>query len=240
MPGLDMILENKKIIVTGASSGFGYEIALSLARNGEKVLAIARREKELIELKSNVPENIFVSALDVCDEVSLEDSIANFVNEHGGIDGSVHSAGVLMFTPLKAFSQDAARKMMDVCFWAGVSLLQIATKKKYSNPNSSHVQIASVNSRRGQKGLGIYCAVKAAVSASVRSFAKELAAKGVRVNSISPGYIETSLSKDSEELLSPLGKGTAMDVADLVLFLLSDKSKWITGTDIVIDGGYLA
>jgi len=236
---------NKNFVVTGASSGIGYEIALQLARNDAKVLAIARREKELIELKAKKPENIFFSALDVCDETLLEDSIANFVAEHDGIDGSVHSAGLSMFTPLKAFNQDSARKMMDVCFWAGVSLLQIVTKKKYSNPNSSHVQIASVNAHKGQKGLGIYCAIKAAVSASVRAFAKELAIKGMRVNSISPGVIETTLSRDLiasayEENLPPLGKGTTMDVANLALFLLSERSKWITGTDIIIDGGYLA
>ena len=236
----DMVFQNKKFVVTGASSGIGYETTLSLARGGAKVLAIARREKELMELKSNMPSNIFISALDVCDETQLEDSIAKFFEVHGVIDGSVHSAGISMFTPLKAFNQAAARNMMDVCFWAGVSLLQIVTKKKYSSPNSSHVQIASVSAHRGQKGLGIYCAVKAAVSASVKAFAKELAIKGMRVNSISPGLIETNLSKDLEEILPPLGKGTTMDAADLILFLLSEKSRWITGTDIVIDGGYLA
>ena len=240
-----MFFENKNFVVTGASSGLGYEIALQLARNNAKVLAIARREKELMELKANMPENIFYSALDVCNEKLLEDSIASFAAEHGGIDGSVHSAGLSMFTPLKAFNQDSARKMMDVCFWAGVSLLQIVTRKKYSNSNSSHVQIASVNAHKGQKGLGIYCAIKAAVSASVRAFAKELAIKGMRVNSISPGIIETTLSRDLmvnnyDESLPPLGKGTTTDVANLTLFLLSEQSKWITGTDIIIDGGYLA
>ena len=240
-----MIFENKRFVVTGASSGIGYETALHLARNEAKVLAVARREKELLELKSNMPAKIFISALDVCDGMLLEDCIANFVEKHGRIDGSVHSAGLAMFTPLKTFNQATAREMMDVCFWAGVSLLQIVTSKKYSNPNSSHVQIASINAYRGQKGMGIYCAVKAAVSASVRAFAKELAIKGIKVNSISPGIIETNLSenlmfKTYEENLPPLGKGTTMDVADLVLFLLSNKSKWITGTDIIIDGGYLA
>ena len=209
------------------------------------MLAIARREKELQELKSNVPGNIFISALDVCDEMLLEDSIAKFAEEHGGIDGSVHSAGVSMFTPLRAFNNEAARKMMDVCFWAGVSLLQIATKKKYSNPHASHVQIGSVRAHKGEKGMGIYSAAKAAVNAGVKIFAKELATKGIRVNSISPGLIETNLSKDliadtDVENLPPLGKGTTTNVADLTLFLLSEQSKWITGTDIIIDGGYLA
>lgn len=236
-----MDFSDKQFVITGASSGIGHSIALKLAQNGANVLAIARRELELNKLHDAAYPKISVAAMDVRDDTLLEKTITDFVQKRGKLDGSVHSAGTLIYTPLRMFNQKQARQMMDVCFWSGVSLLQIATNSQFSNPKSSHVQISSVSAHRGQKGLGVYCAVKAAIIASAKAFSKELAKKEIRINTISPGIIKTDLSKElSENFQYPLGEGTIEDVVNLVLFLLSSKSRWITGTDIIIDGGYLA
>lgn len=236
---------DKNFVVTGASSGIAHHLAGELARANARILAIARREHELKCLKDRYPEHIFIAPLDVCDGQLMEDKITEFVGSYGKLNGSVHAAGFLSFTPLRAFDINKAKKMMDVNLWAGFKLLEIVTKRNIAASHSSHVQISSVNSYKGQKGLSAYCAVKAAVRAGVRAASKELAEKGIRVNSISPGVVNTPMT-DSLPAIDfllkeyPLGCGNTGDIAGIIMFLLSEKARWITGTDIIVDGGYLA
>jgi NAD(P)-dependent dehydrogenase (short-subunit alcohol dehydrogenase family) len=235
----------KRFIVTGASSGMGRQITKELALAGAEVLAIARRLPELEQLQAEYPDHITIANVDVTDYSSLGQAIRVFVQEKGKLNGSVHAAGILAFTPLRAFDEVQAKRMMDISFWAGINLLQSVTKKKYSSEVTSHVQLSSVSASKGQKGLSAYSATKAAIHSGIRSISKEIAERGHRVNIVSPGWVDTDMTRDtltndaiaSEHLL---GIGIPEDVSGMVLFLLSDRAKWITGAEFVVDGGYLA
>lgn len=240
--------KGKNFIVTGASSGMGRQVSLELAEAGAKVLAIARRENELQKLKEFYPDYIVPYSLDVCDEEKLEDAIKNFVNQYGKIDGAVHAAGISKLTPLRAYNKNEAERIMDVSFWAAIKLMQIATKVKYSNLGASFLAFSSVAAIHTDKGLFAYASAKAAIKIAMKTFAKETANRKIRINTISPGWVNTNMTAGLEESHnlsevnsnSLLGIGNPEDVSGMVLFLLSDRAKWITGTDVIIDGGYLA
>lgn len=238
----------KNFIVTGASSGMGRQIAIELAEAGAKVLAIARRKNELQNLQELYPDYIVSASLDVCDEEKQEAAIKDFVSQYGKIDGAVHAAGISRLTPLRVYDVDEAKQIMDVSFWAAVKLMQIATKVKYSNIGASFLAFSSVRATRTDKGLFAYASAKAAIKIAMKTFAKEIANRKMRVNVISPGWVNTNMTAGLEETHnlsevssnSLLGYGNPEDVSGMVLFLLSDRAKWITGTDVVVDGGYLA
>jgi len=235
-------------VVTGASSGMGYDVAKKLVENGANVLVIARRLDLLEELKKYCPDRVFVSALDVCNYEDMEKAVKLFVEKVGKLDGVVHAAGINLLTPLKAFDETEARKIHDITFWAGVKLLQICTKVKVSNVGASYVMFASVGAQDADKGTFAYASSKSSIRISVRAFAKEFASRKLRFNTISPGLVRTDMSANLEEIQnldlvnqkSILGLGQPSDVTGSVLFLLSDGSKWITGTDLIVDGGFLA
>lgn len=244
---MDVVFDfsDKCFIVTGASAGIGRQVAKELAIAGADVLAIARRKPELEQLQSEYPRQITVAAGDITDYADVEQHIEHFVQRKGKLDGSVHAAGMLAFTPLRAFDVYQAKKIMDIGYWAGVNMLQLVTKKKYAASCTSHVQFSSVSAYKGQKGLSAYSATKAAMQAGIRSIAKEIAGRGHRINTISPGFIRTDMTQETlaEDKLAAehlLGIGQLEDVSGMVLFLLSSRAAWITGADFVVDGGYLA
>ena len=235
-------------VVTGASSGMGKQVALELAAAGAKVLAIARGEDALKKLQSCYPENIIIGLADVCDKNALTEVISNFVKNFGKIDGAVHAAGISGLTPLRAFDEGEARKIVDISFWGAVNLLQICTKVKVSNKGGSFVLFSSVSAHKTDKGLFSYAGAKAGMQVAAKSFAKETANREIRINTISPGWVNTAMTEGLEESHnledvnknSLLGIGNPNDVSGMVMFLLSDRARWITGTDIIVDGGYLA
>lgn len=238
----------KNFIVTGASSGMGRQIALELAEAGATVLVIARRENELQKLKEYYPDCIVSAPLDVCNEEKLKNAIKSFVIQYGKIDGAIHAAGVSMLTPLRAYDKNEVNQIMNVSFWAAVKLMQIATKVKYSNVGASFLAFSSVVATHTDKGLFAYASAKAAIKIAMKTFAKETANRKIRVNTISPGWVNTNMTAGLEKTnnLSEvnnntlLGIGNPEDISGMVLFLLSDRAKWITGTNIIVDGGYLA
>ncbi len=237
----------KNFVVTGASSGIGRQIAADLAAANAKVLAIARREEELGELQKQYKDNIVTGICDVRQYDKLEECIKAFVTACGKLDGCVHVAGIIDITPLKSYDEASAKAIMDVSFWAGMKLLQLVTKVSYANRGTSNVLFASASASRGQKGFFAYSAAKAAVKVAVQSAAKEISAKQHRVNSISPGVVDTKMTTKYELVRDQsyidqhlIGTGTTCDVSGVALFLLSSRSGWITGTDVVVDGGFLA
>ena len=244
---MDVVFDfsGKRFVVTGASSGMGRQVATELAIAGADVLAIARRRQELEQLQAEYPQRITIAEVDVTDYEAVERQIEYFVQNKGKLDGSVHAAGILAFTPLRAFNVAEAKRMMDVSYWAGVNLLQLVTKKKYAAAGTAHVQFASVSAYKGEKGLSAYSAAKAAMQTGIRSIAKEIAGRGHRINTISPGFIRTDMTQETlaeDKLVAEhlLGLGHPEDVSGMVLFLLSSRAAWITGADFVVDGGYLA
>ncbi|MHB8851764.1 MAG: SDR family NAD(P)-dependent oxidoreductase [Ignavibacteriaceae bacterium] len=239
--------EEKRFVITGATSGIGKKIALDLAEHGAQVLAIGRRKERLDALKDNFPGNIFTAVIDVNDFSTLKIELEKF-GEKGKIDGSVHAAGINKFTPLRAFNWKDAENIIKTSLYAGIELIRILSSQKLSAIKSSHVIIASVAGIKGEVGFTAYSAAKSAVIGAARSMAVELAIKDIRVNTITPGWLPTEMTDaidarypgklETIKLLHPLGIGSVEDISNLLMFLLSEKSKWITGSNIVIDGGY--
>lgn len=248
MASVEFDFTKNNYVVTGASSGMGRAIAKSLAAKGANVLAIARREEQLKDLQLIYPDNIDIAAIDVCAYDDIEYAIKSFVEKVGKLDGAVHAAGINALTPLKAFNEDDARKIHEISFWAGVKLLQTCAKVKMCNSGASFVMFASVGAQNADKGTFAYASAKASIRISIRAFAKEFAGRKLRFNTISPGLVKTDMTANLADMQnlevvntrSLLGVGTPDDVKDTVLFLLSDGAKWITGTDLIVDGGFLA
>lgn len=236
----------QNFVVAGASSGIGRAVAREIAIAGGNVLAIARRKQELEALQRELPESrMEIADVDVTDLNNVKCCLKNFVKKHGPIQGSVYSAGSLTMTPIRYFDLQKAKEMMNVNFWAGIQFLQLTTSREYAFDGASHVQISSVASMHGEKGLGVYGATKAAIQTSVRTIAQEVANRGHRVNSVCPGWVETDmtthiLQNEKIQKAHLLGIGLPQDVSGVVLFLLSNRARWITGTNFIIDGGYLA
>lgn len=238
----------ERFVVTGASSGMGRQIAVELAEAGAKVLAIARRTERLEELGKQYSGQIIPGVLDVRDSEKMSEAVVSFVAEHGKFHGAVHAAGVFPATPLRAYDEKMAREAMDISFWSGIRLVQIANKKKNSEPRCSNILFSSIAADIGNKANFAYSGAKAAVRAAIRSIGKEIYQTGNRINTISPGWVDTEMTLNSmkegataDKVLAPLllGRGKPEDVSGMVLFLLSDRARWITGEDFVVDGGYL-
>ena len=235
----------EKFVVTGASSGIGRQIARELAESGACVLAIARNTERLEALRNENPSHIFTAALDVCDSAALEQAVAGFVAEHGKLNGGVHAAGISAVTPVRGYDEEIAHEIMNVSFWAGVNFLRLITRAKYGNPGTSTVLFSSGYSLNPGKGMFAYSAAKSAVNTAVKSAAKEICAKKHRVNSVIPGWVETSMtgafetSPDIEAIIANqlLGTGKPEYISKMVLFLLSDASCWITGSNVVVGCG---
>ena len=249
MSSVGFDFKDENYVVTGASSGMGRQTALELARSGARVLAVARSEDKLLELQSECEDRIFIAPLDVCDSRKMENAVRDFVAANGKLHGGVHAAGINKFTPLRTYDKESARNIMDISFWAGIELTRLITKAKYGNRGTSTVLFSSVCAESSEKGMFAYAASKAAINGCVGSLAKELCAKGHRVNSIMPGWVDGSAMTSSFDGMIDqnffkknhlLGLAEPQDVTGMVLFLLSDRARWITGASIAVDGGFLA
>ncbi len=237
----------RRFVVTGSTSGIGRKITADLLEVGAVVLAIGRRSERLDELKERYGDKVVPAPLDVNNFEALKNVIENFAAE-GKVHGSVHCAGTNKFTPLRAFNWKDAEEIIKTSLYAGVEMIRIISSKKITAEKGSHVLIASVAGIKGETGFTAYSAAKSAVIGAVRTMALELAIKDIRVNSITPGWIQTELTDridarypghiDTIRLEHPLGVGSVEDVSNLAMFLLSDEARWITGSNIIIDGGY--
>ena len=240
----------KNFVVVGASSGMGRQTALELAAAGAHVLAIARNEKRLVEVQKQYPSLIEIARIDVTtdsDEVWTQ-AVGEFVGGHGKLHGAVYAAGITGITPLRLHDGDESRRIMETGFWGAMKGMEIATKKNFSQDGASYILFASSAAYHGMRGQLVYSGTKAAVQAAVRSIAKEISSRGQRINSISPGWVETEMTEtylkhmgQSVEDVSSgcFGIGKPRDVTGMVLFLLSDRASWITGVDFIVDGGLM-
>ncbi|MDG1859567.1 MAG: SDR family oxidoreductase [Emcibacteraceae bacterium] len=249
----DFQLMGKNIVVTGASSGLGREIAVAFSEVGANVALVGRNEVELMNtlaLMRDGSHRYFI--FDVTNNDEYDVLFENIKNELGLISGFVHSAGIEFTLPLKSSSAAKYRQIFEINTIAALELSRVLLKKKYRSTNVSVLYVSSTMSVVGAPALIAYSASKGALVASVRSAALEYANRGVRFNCLSPGHIEGTqmatklfdkLSNAAQENLvskHPLGLGTPRDVANASVFLLSDASRWITGINLMIDGGYSA
>jgi len=244
-------ISRKKIIVTGASSGLGRSTAIKLSKLGAEVCLIGRDNSRLEETLSLMKgDNHLVVSTDLCNFNEYDNFFKTIIKNLGKLDGLVHFAGIRETLPLKVMKLEVLKKMLDIHLLAFLELVKYFTKKNNFNENgASIVGISSVISLRGSPALSGYGCSKAALDGAVKSLACEFAPRKIRINSIAPGFVKTPMNEKVMKTLSqeaiehiiknhPLGIGQPDDVANLVVFLISDESKWITGTTIIIDGGF--
>ncbi len=246
-------LSGKNIMVTGASSGIGREIAILLSRLGASVIMVARNEERLKETYNELePGNHSYYLLDFNNPDTIESVMDNVCTNGLKLNGLVHSAGISQTMPLQYLKLSDLGGIMSVNFFSFVELAKHFSKRKNNNNGGSIVAISSISSKVGARGLTAYCASKGALESAIKSMALELAPKKIRINSVAPAIIGTKIydglkeivnNKDFEaELLKRqvLGIGKPADVAHAAAFLLSDASGFITGTSMIVDGGYTA
>lgn len=239
-------LEGKTILVTGASSGIGKATAIECSKLGAKVIIIGRNEERLndtFEKLEGSENKKFI--LDLKDSELLK----TFVSEISNIDGIVHSAGLTKNIPFQFASKENFDEVFDVNFFSPAELTRLLIKSKKLNKSSSIVFISSISGVLcSAPASSIYSSSKGAVNGLIKGMALDFASKGIRVNSVNPGVVETNIFDEgviTEEQLEenkkqyPLKRfGKPEEIAFAVIYLLSDVSSWVTGTNLVIDGGF--
>ena len=239
-------LEGKTILVTGASSGIGRAIAIESSKMGANVIITGRNEERLKKtyyLLKGSGHGLIVA------DLSVKEDIERLHKELPVIDGLVNCAGLTKVAPFSFATRDSFEEVMNVNFFAPTELTRLMVKTKKIRKGASIVFISSVS--------GVYCSAvasaiysssKGAVNGLVKGVALDLAPKGIRVNSVNPGMIDTDIFTGSaitdeqlktDMLRYPLGRyGKPEEVAYAVIYLLSDAATWITGSNLLIDGGY--
>lgn len=246
-------LSNKNIIITGVSSGIGRECAITFSQLGANVILIARNEERLTQTFNKLSKgNHIIIVQDITKYEKLEEIVGNAVKKVGKISGFVHSAGIEVTLPLRSMTPSYYEDMFAINVISGLELARIISKKKYLDKNgASFVFLSSVMGMLGQTGKVGYCSSKGALISGSKAMALELASKNIRVNCVLPGIVETEMSNKMFENLPeeskksiidmhPLGLGKPEDIAYACAYLLSDAARWITGSNLVIDGGYSA
>ena len=245
-------LSGKNIVITGASSGIGRQCAITANALGAFVILLGRSLERLKETSNLISNNDFlILAVDITDyeetEVELEKLLGNLK-----IDGVIHAAGISTTLPLRNITPNKLQPFFETNVFAAINITKLLTKKKLANPDGmSIVFLASVMGVVGELGKTTYSLTKGALIAGTKSLALELASKNIRVNCISPGVVETPMSSNAvyaknEEAYDkikskhPIGLGKPEDVANACAFLLSNGARWITGTNMIVDGGYTA
>ena len=239
-------LASKTVLITGASSGIGRETALECARMGASVV-ITGRDKDRLDETLQLIESDDKTA--IIADLTVADDVERLIEALPSLDGAVLCAGNSMTLPLQFGTRDKFDDMFDINFFAPVELLRMLYKKKRLNKGASVVLIASIGGTHSfMPGNGIYGASKAALNSVMKYAAREFASRRIRVNSICPGMVDTPLihrGTITEEQLAedakryPLGRyGKPSDIAHGAVYLLGDASSWLTGHDLVIDGGF--
>lgn len=240
-------LNNKVILVTGASSGIGQQIAISISEMGGKVIITGRNIDRLNDTYKKLigSEHKVISA-----DLNESDSLNQLINSLPKLDGIVHCAGSVSPYPIKFISDKKINETFDLNYKSTLLLFAGITKSKKINQKASIVFISSIAAQHPHKGGTLYSGSKAALESFSKVIALEFYEMGVRSNCLAPAMVKTPLYEYSEENASketmdahvnkyPLGVGETVDVANAAIFLLSDASKWITGTTITLDGGFL-
>lgn len=240
-------LSNKNFLITGSTSGIGMETSIQISKFGGNIIAIGRNNEKLDLLKSQLNPNVKFQK--IIYDLENTNNIQSIIEKiEAPLDGIVHSAGVVKVLPLKFWDMEEYTKLRNINQDSILIILSKLVKAKKIAKNASIVLISSIAGSRGMKGNLMYSTTKAALDISAKVIAAELSSQKIRVNTINPGQVETKLTEQVSEHISsealyldrskyPLGYGNISDISNLALFLISDKSIWITGTNITIDGG---
>lgn len=245
-------LKGKKIIVTGASSGIGRQCSIDFSRMGATVIMIARNAERLNQtLKELVGTDHIVISADLTDFKAVPGIIEAINKSVGKIDGLVNCAGISTTLPLKLMSVEKLDEFFQTNVYTAIELTREVTKVKHMNTGGSVVFFSSIMGCVGESGKSLYSMTKGALIAATRSLACEFARRQIRVNCISPGAILTPINEKLPHMADPdqrklleekhlLGLGQTSDISSACIYLLSNASRWVTGQNLIIDGGYTA
>jgi NAD(P)-dependent dehydrogenase (short-subunit alcohol dehydrogenase family) len=244
-------LEDRALVVTGASSGIGRAIALRCANEGGNVLVVGRREDALLELAAEAPAGrMQVHAADLRESGAPDAAVAAAVQRFGGLDGLVHAAGtVRRGEDIRETSDEELSAFLDENLGVTVRIARAALRPMTAARGGSLVLLGSQLAHIGAFGYPSYTAAKGGVTALARALAVDVGPSGVRVNVLAPGVVRTPLAyvnrPDFDDQIEgiaarhPLRRiGEPEDMAGPAVFLLSDDSGWMTGQTLIVDGGY--
>lgn len=246
-------LQNKVVIVTGASSGIGAQCAIDCSRMGAKVVLLARNEERLRQTLAQCeePSRHMALSVDLSSSDGLREHVKEVVARMGKISGVVNCAGMSSVTPLKLVNDELLDQFFHTNVYSAINLTKEVTRVgNYDKEGGcSIILFASIMGVCGEKCKTLYSATKGALIAAARSMACELAKNRVRVNVVSPGAIETPINAKLPHMADPelrkaledkhlLGLGECSDISNACIYLLSDAAKWVTGQNLIVDGGY--
>lgn len=247
-----MISFNKEqiFIVTGASSGLGEGTALLLNELGATVIGIARNEERLNKMKAKCkyPENMHLEIKDLTEDIEgLPNYVKELKNKYGKFTGLAYCAGIVEIKPLQLLEYNEMKLLFDINYFAPIFMAKgFADKRNNIGNGASAVFISSLSSISCSRSMATYSGAKAALISSIKSIAKECAPYRIRFNCVSPSDIKTPMVlKEAAEFMQdkekiyPMGYGEVEDVANMVVFLLSDKTKWIASQNYIIDCGVM-
>lgn len=242
---MPLFSEEEIFIVTGASSGIGRAVAVKLISENASVIAIGRNEERLTKLRSEVlyPQNLYIEAVDLVSQLSDMPSFLKQLKEkYGKFSGIAYCAGAILLKPASETTYEESLDLFKINYFVPTMIIKSLLDKRICvGKGTSAIAVASADAFLREKGLSIYSGTKAALQATLATLAKEVAPRGMRVNTISPSDIKTPMTdnmqsfREGRELQYPFGYGEPEDVAELATFLLSKKSKWITGHDYIVD-----
>jgi len=240
-------LQGKTILVTGASSGLGRQIAIDCARQGAQLVITGRDATRLQATYDVLPGDGHVQ---VQAELTSDVDRGRLVGAVTRLDGVVHCAGKQMLSPIRQLPESLMTEMYNVNFLAPVMLTQRLLQANVIAQQASIVFMLSTAAHIGTRGVGPYSAMKSALLGVIRCLALEQAKRKVRVNGISPSVVLTPMwvgggedqaaHREAQESRHPLGLGKPEDVANAAVYLLSDASRWVTGTTLLMNGGVAA
>jgi NAD(P)-dependent dehydrogenase (short-subunit alcohol dehydrogenase family) len=250
---LNFNFEGKIFLITGATSGIGKALTLFITKNHGKVLITSKSKNKLDELKSLIGDAL-IANVDI--DLNNIDGVVNAFNSikklNLKLDGFIHCAGIADARPMLMMDKNFYEKMFNINFFSFIEITKFLLKNNLFKNPSSIIPISSIASSYGDKAKVMYSASKGAINSAVKSMAKELSLKGIRVNSIVAGFIKTSMYDEFENLVGfekinemfihhqYLGLGYPADIVNATCFLLANESRFITGTNLVVDGGWLS
>ncbi len=240
----------KTILVSGASSGIGRAVAIHLSQQGAGLVLIGRDRGRLEETARRANARACrILELDLSRQTDIMPAIKDTVTAVGRLYGLCHAAGTVDTLPLSATSPEKLHAMMQVNYMGGMELARAVTRRDILNEDGGSILfISAIYGLIGKPGQIAYSGSKGAVTSAARAMAIELARRNIRVNVLSPGIVRTEMTEKAFAGLSaqqiqalkdthPLGFGSPEDIAHAAVFLLAPASRWITGTDLVVDGG---
>lgn len=248
-----MDMTGKRVLVTGASSGIGRETAILLSRLGATIVA-AGRDKDRLQQTLGALQGIghVAAEFDLGQLDEIPQWMKTLATTGGPFSGLVHSAGLHRTMPVSMIRSQSLDTLMRVNVYGAALLARGFRQRECRAPGTgSVVFLSSVAGIVGEPGVCAYSASKAAIIGLTRSLAMELARENIRVNAVAPGFVMTEMSQHLKESLTesqfsalelkhPMGLGQPVDVAHAIAFLAGDAARWITGTTMIVDGGYTA